>query len=203
MTVRSSADLVRGFITSPLERRFNAASIFKRAHGTGRIDRIEGLSRLLAEYGERDSLGYFATRRDKSAVFSPNGRAAVTYRPVAAVSLASGDPVGDPDAWDGAIEAWLAEAREYGLPRRIQRHASSLRKVFWRERWDYSCDPKRTRRRNRGRLRTSDMNRVACPTTEGGGDGLGRMRDCEGTPRHSIGRARPHGRGHLSAAASS
>lgn len=73
--------------------------------------RIRG---LLTRYGEQDSLGYFATRRDKAAVFSPNERAAVTYRVVAGVSLASGDPVGDPQAWDAAIEAWLEQARGYG-----------------------------------------------------------------------------------------
>jgi lysyl-tRNA synthetase, class II len=69
---------------------------------------------LLAEWGERDSLGYFATRRDKSVIFSPSGKAAVTYRPVAGTSLASGDPIGDPEAWGGAIDAWLANAREFG-----------------------------------------------------------------------------------------
>ena len=31
---------------------------------------------LLEVYGKNDSLGYFATRRDKSVVFAPNGRAA-------------------------------------------------------------------------------------------------------------------------------
>ncbi|MBV9594981.1 MAG: bifunctional lysylphosphatidylglycerol synthetase/lysine--tRNA ligase LysX [Actinobacteria bacterium] len=70
--------------------------------------------RLLLEAGERDSLGYFATRRDKAAIFSPDGRAAVTYRVVASVSLASGDPVGHVGSWAGAIEAWRAEAREFG-----------------------------------------------------------------------------------------
>jgi lysyl-tRNA synthetase class 2 len=69
---------------------------------------------LINEYGERDSLAYFATRRDKSVIFAPNGKAALTYRPVAGVSLASGDPVGDPEAWGPAIEAWLAQAREFG-----------------------------------------------------------------------------------------
>ena len=59
---------------------------------------------LLAASGERDSLGYFATRRDKAVVFSPTGKAAVTYRVVAGVSLASGDPIGDPEAWPAAIE---------------------------------------------------------------------------------------------------
>ncbi|PWG07638.1 hypothetical protein DF268_42095 [Streptomyces sp. V2] len=71
------------------------------------------LRALLDRHGERDSLGYFALRRDKAAVFSPSGKAAVTYRVVSGVSLASGDPVGDPEAWPGAIDAWLAEAREH------------------------------------------------------------------------------------------
>ncbi|MFB7108903.1 phosphatidylglycerol lysyltransferase domain-containing protein [Streptomyces sp. NPDC056291] len=71
------------------------------------------LRELLGGHGERDSLGYFALRRDKAAIFSPTGKAAVTYRVVGGVSLASGDPIGDPEAWPGAIDAWLAEARRH------------------------------------------------------------------------------------------
>ena len=70
--------------------------------------------RLILDHGERDSLAYFATRRDKAVVFSPDGEAAVTYRVLASVSLASGDPVGDPAAWAGAITAWLDDARAHG-----------------------------------------------------------------------------------------
>ncbi|WIY07605.1 bifunctional lysylphosphatidylglycerol synthetase/lysine--tRNA ligase LysX [Amycolatopsis mongoliensis] len=69
--------------------------------------------RLLAEHGERDSLGYFATRRDKAVVFAPSGEAAITYRVVAGVCLASGDPLGAPDAWQPAIARWLAMCAEY------------------------------------------------------------------------------------------
>ncbi|MFT9668058.1 phosphatidylglycerol lysyltransferase domain-containing protein [Streptomyces rhizosphaericola] len=72
------------------------------------------LRALLDKHGERDSLGYFALRREKSAVWSPTGKAAVVYRVVGGVSLASGDPIGDPEAWPGAIGPWLAEAREHG-----------------------------------------------------------------------------------------
>ncbi|GGU26845.1 bifunctional lysylphosphatidylglycerol synthetase/lysine--tRNA ligase LysX [Streptomyces violascens] len=68
---------------------------------------------LLGAYGRQDSLGYFATRRDKAVVFSPNGKAAVTYRVEAGVALASGDPVGDSGAWGPAIDAWLDIARQY------------------------------------------------------------------------------------------
>ncbi|MFJ4600789.1 phosphatidylglycerol lysyltransferase domain-containing protein [Streptomyces griseoluteus] len=74
----------------------------------------EHLRELLARHGSADSLGYFALRRDKSVVFSPSGKAAVTYRVVGGVSLASADPLGDPEAWPGAIERWLTEARAHG-----------------------------------------------------------------------------------------
>ncbi|MFD9194785.1 phosphatidylglycerol lysyltransferase domain-containing protein [Streptomyces phaeochromogenes] len=74
----------------------------------------EWLRALLDRNGDRDSLGYFALRREKSVVWSPTGKAAVVYRVVSGVSLASGDPIGDPEAWPGAIDPWLAEARAHG-----------------------------------------------------------------------------------------
>ncbi|MFD3438367.1 phosphatidylglycerol lysyltransferase domain-containing protein [Streptomyces sp. NPDC058685] len=74
----------------------------------------ERLRALLERQGDRDSLGYFSLRREKSVVWSPTGKAAVAYRVVGGVSLASGDPIGDPEAWPGAIAPWLAEAREHG-----------------------------------------------------------------------------------------
>lgn len=77
-------------------------------------EREVALRRLLAQHGDGDSLGYFATRRDKASVFSPDGLAAVTYRVISGVSLASADPIGHRDSWQPAIEAWRAEAREFG-----------------------------------------------------------------------------------------
>ncbi|MBE1581149.1 phosphatidylglycerol lysyltransferase domain-containing protein [Amycolatopsis roodepoortensis] len=73
-------------------------------------DEIERLRGLL---GERDSLGYFALRRDKFVVFSKSGKAAVTYRVIAGVALCSADPLGDPEAWPGAIEEYLDVCRRY------------------------------------------------------------------------------------------
>ncbi|MDQ1635582.1 MAG: lysyl-tRNA synthetase, class [Frankiaceae bacterium] len=72
------------------------------------------IRRLILESGERDSLAYFATRREKSAIFSPDGRAAVTFRIIASVSLASADPLGHPSAWPAAINAWMTHARAHG-----------------------------------------------------------------------------------------
>jgi lysyl-tRNA synthetase, class II len=68
---------------------------------------------LLGRYGDRDSLGYFALRDDKSVIWSPTGKACVCYRVVSGVMLASGDPIGDPEAWPGAIGPFLDEAARH------------------------------------------------------------------------------------------
>ncbi|MER5812831.1 bifunctional lysylphosphatidylglycerol synthetase/lysine--tRNA ligase LysX [Streptomyces sp. NPDC002033] len=95
----------------------NAAStLFRSQRLTAALhgDEEPRIRALLRAYGRADSLGYFATRRDKAVVFAPNGKAAVTYRVEAGVCLASGDPVGDPAAWTPAVDAWLGVARRYG-----------------------------------------------------------------------------------------
>jgi lysyl-tRNA synthetase class 2 len=68
---------------------------------------------LLGKYGDRDSLGYFALRDDKNVIWSPTGKSCIAYRVVSGVMLASGDPIGDPEAWPGAIEAFLGEAARH------------------------------------------------------------------------------------------
>jgi lysyl-tRNA synthetase class 2 len=73
----------------------------------------ECIRELLARQGARDSLGYFSLRRDKSVIWSPTGKACVTYRVVSGVMLAGGDPIGDPEAWPGAIQAFLEEAARH------------------------------------------------------------------------------------------
>jgi lysyl-tRNA synthetase, class II len=73
----------------------------------------EKIRALLVKQGERDSLGYFALRNDKSVIWSPSGKSCVCYRVVAGVMLASGDPLGDPEAWPGAISVFLAEAARH------------------------------------------------------------------------------------------
>ncbi len=74
---------------------------------------------LLRDHGEHDSLGYFATRRDKAVVWDHDdpaqARAGVSYRAFGSISLASGNPVGDPEAWDAAIARWRRHARASGL----------------------------------------------------------------------------------------
>jgi formate-dependent phosphoribosylglycinamide formyltransferase (GAR transformylase) len=73
-----------GRIAEPVERHYNAAVIFKRAEGAGRITRHEGLDRLLAEYGEHvaaiDLLPVGAPRRDWRASIVSDGMVIVRHR---------------------------------------------------------------------------------------------------------------------------
>lgn len=86
---------------------------FRPEHPAARLtdEDEKQLRALLAKHGGRDSLGHFALRRDKGVVFSPSGKAAVCYRVVSGVMLASGDPIGDVEAWPGAIERFMDEAK--------------------------------------------------------------------------------------------
>lgn len=96
------------------------------------------LRELLERQGERDSLGYFALRRDKSVVWSPSGKAAVTYRVVGGVALASGDPIGDPEAWPGAIAAYRELVEEYGWTPAVI-GASELGATVFRREYDLTA----------------------------------------------------------------
>jgi lysyl-tRNA synthetase, class II len=93
-----------------------AAYLFLRpAEPAGRLSGHddEQIRDLLATYGERDSLGYFALRTDKSVIWSPTGKSCIGYRVVSGVMLAAADPIGDPEAWPGAIHAFLDEAARH------------------------------------------------------------------------------------------
>lgn len=69
-----------------------------------------GLIALLERHGSEDSLGWFALRRDKAVIWSPSGKSAIAYRVLSGVMLASGDPIGDREAWPGAIAEFLRVA---------------------------------------------------------------------------------------------
>ena len=75
--------VTRGRISQPLHKRYNAASIFKRATGSGRITHYEGLDRLLAEYGEHvaalDLLPVGAPRRDWRATLIADGMVIIRH----------------------------------------------------------------------------------------------------------------------------
>jgi hypothetical protein len=66
-----------------LARKYNAGMIFKRAHGSGRITHVDGLERLLAEYGEHvvmvDLLPTGAPRRDWRSTVTGDGMVVVRH----------------------------------------------------------------------------------------------------------------------------
>ncbi|MEU7637664.1 MULTISPECIES: bifunctional lysylphosphatidylglycerol synthetase/lysine--tRNA ligase LysX [unclassified Streptomyces] len=111
-----------------------AAALFRsqRMEAALHGDEEDRIRALLSKYGSQDSLGYFATRRDKAVVFSPSGKAAVTYRVEAGVCLASGDPVGDREAWGPAIDAWLDVAGRYGWQPAVMGASEDGAKAFAR-----------------------------------------------------------------------
>ncbi len=88
---------------------------FRPARPAGRLGQqdAERVRDLLKKQGDRDSLGYFTLRSDKSIIWSPTGKSCIGYRVVSGVMLAGGDPLGDPEAWPGAIHAFLDEAARH------------------------------------------------------------------------------------------
>jgi lysyl-tRNA synthetase class 2 len=67
------------------------------------VDRVDG-----------DTLDPFALRHDKQYVFSGDERAAVAYRYVNGVGLASGDPIGAPESSADAFERFLTLCHKRG-----------------------------------------------------------------------------------------
>ena len=74
---------------------------------------IETVRKLIKHDIDQDSLGYFATRRDKSVIWSQNKKAGIAYRVESGVMLASGDPFGEFSLWTEAIDAFLEEAKRH------------------------------------------------------------------------------------------
>jgi formate-dependent phosphoribosylglycinamide formyltransferase (GAR transformylase) len=77
-----------GRIAQPIERRYNAASIFKRARGAGRITHYEGLDQLLEQYGPNvvalELLPVGAPRRDWRATTTGDGMVIIRHEELAA-----------------------------------------------------------------------------------------------------------------------
>ena len=75
--------VTHGRISQPVERRYNAGSVFKRASGAGRITHYQGLDQLLAEYGEHvaalELLPVGAPRRDWRATTIADGMVIVRH----------------------------------------------------------------------------------------------------------------------------
>ena len=104
LTIAGVAGLVgaAAYVLAP-HREHRRSSSVERAQVTHLLRRRDG-----------DTLDPFALRGDKTYVFSPDGRAAVAYRCVHGVGLASGDPIGDPEAFPSAIDEFVAHCEQRG-----------------------------------------------------------------------------------------
>ena len=69
------------------------------------------IQKLIRHDSDQDSLGYFATRKDKSVIWSGNKKAGIAYRVQNGVMLASGDPFGEFSLWPEVIDKFLIEAK--------------------------------------------------------------------------------------------
>jgi hypothetical protein len=87
----------RGRLSRPITRKYNAALIFKRAEGRGRIQRIEGLDALRRRLGEHlvavELLPVGAPRRDWLQTLISDGYVVVRH-PDLATAVEMADLVG-------------------------------------------------------------------------------------------------------------
>ena len=91
--------------------------------------------KLIRHDSDQDSLGYFATRSDKSIIWTDNKKAGIAYRVQNGVMLASGDPFGEYSLWPDAIEKFLAEAKLHAWTPAVM-GASDLGGEVWVEHAD-------------------------------------------------------------------
>jgi lysyl-tRNA synthetase, class II len=114
----------------------SAVVLFRAPAHTRRLGAVDeaAVRMMLRDHGDLDSLGYFATRRDKAVVWDHDdpeqARAGVSYRVVRGVSLASGNPVGDPLRWPAAIDAWRRDARANGWSLAVMAAGSEGARAF-------------------------------------------------------------------------
>jgi lysyl-tRNA synthetase class 2 len=108
---------------------------FRPARPPGRVGQPDAqrVRDLLCKQGYRDSLGYFTLRSDKSVIWSPTGKSCIGYRVVSGVMLAGGDPLGDPEAWPGAIHAFLDEASRHAWVPAVMGCGEQAAEVWCRE----------------------------------------------------------------------
>ena len=86
--------------------------------------------RAIVERHGRDSLAFFALRRDKSYFFSPSRSSFLAYRVVAGAALVSGDPVGERAEFLPLLEEFRRVARSRGWRLAVLGAASELAPLY-------------------------------------------------------------------------
>jgi lysylphosphatidylglycerol synthetase-like protein (DUF2156 family) len=102
-TVSWVAAIAAGGVVGFPRRPPTAADPDDRRHVWALVDRSTG-----------DTLAPFALRTDKAYVFTADRSAAVAYRVRFGTAIASGDPVGDAESREAAIDAFITHAEDNG-----------------------------------------------------------------------------------------
>ena len=89
--------------------------------------------RAMISHPDSETLAPFALRYDKSYVFSPDGRAAISYRVLAGMAVAGGDPVGARESWPAAVDEYCTLVERSGW-RPAVLGAGPVATPLWRER---------------------------------------------------------------------
>jgi len=89
--------------------------------------------RAMVSHPDSETLAPFALRYDKSYVFSPDNRAAISYRALAGMAVASGDPIGAVDSWPGAVAEFSTLVERSGW-RPAVLGAGPVARPLWQER---------------------------------------------------------------------
>ncbi|MBR7827266.1 DUF2156 domain-containing protein [Actinospica sp. MGRD01-02] len=97
----------------------------------GRAQRA--IVRAMVSHPDSETLAPFAMRYDKSYVFSADGRAAVSYRVLAGMAVAGGDPVGARESWPGAVEEYCTLVERSGWRPAVLGAGPDAR-LLWEER---------------------------------------------------------------------
>lgn len=86
------------------------------------------LRKLLIQWGAEDSLGYFATRNNRTVIFSSDESSAISYGVSGGIALAAGDPIGNPDSWEDVVLRWKKHCYSQGwIPAVIAASAQGAR----------------------------------------------------------------------------
>jgi lysyl-tRNA synthetase, class II len=98
----------------------------------------ERLTQLMKSTSHTDSLGYFALRPEKGILWSNDDQACIAYTVIQGVMLASGDPIGDLNAWPGLIEKFGLYARAHSWIPAVA-GCSELSLDAWQDQLNLSC----------------------------------------------------------------
>ncbi len=121
-TFTAAAEIAAGAVVGLPRRAPGPASDAERIRVRALVDSTSG-----------DTLAPFALRSDKSYIFSPDRTAAISYKVRFGTAVASGDPVGNPAAFEAAVDAFLAMTERNGW-RAFSLGASEELAETWRRR---------------------------------------------------------------------